>query len=98
MTSNIIFNNINPFEEEKVNNVHIRFQQRNARSYITIIEGLSNKLDLPSILKSFKKTFHCNGTIKDNIFKLSGDQRQNVEKFLIKEKLYKKDQIIVHGF
>lgn len=37
--------------------VHIRIQQRKKRRTLTIIQGLSKDLNLPKILKNFKKVF-----------------------------------------
>jgi translation initiation factor 1 len=87
--------------------IHLRIQKRTARKSITVVEGLSvETLDLTKILKSIKRTFSCNGTIitrmvddrEIKFLQLSGDQRQNVKDFLIREKLATKDKIVVHGY
>ena len=54
------------------------------------------------ILSYIKKTHSCNGSvIKDEkfgeIIKLSGDQRENMYKFLIEEEINKSEDIIVKG-
>lgn len=84
--------------------VHIRIQKRNGRKHVTTITGLGQDLDFVRLLKAFKKSFQCIGSldIREDDFvvamKLSGDQRDNVKKFLLKEEiiLYEND-IIIHG-
>lgn len=88
--------------KNKTSKIHIRVQQRTSRKYITIVEGLSNELDIKKILKSMKKKFVCNGTILKNednkIINLSGDHRQKVKDFFIKYNIVDKNDIIIHGF
>ncbi len=84
------------FEQE----VHIHVIQRTTRKHMTIIRGLDEELNLKAVLKALKKEFCCNGAIKEDndgekFVKLSGDQAQNVKKFLEREKIAKK--IILHG-
>ena len=90
------------FEEEKHEEIHIRIQQRNARKFITIIEGLPNDLDLKKILKYLKKVHTTNGSIiydkeYGEIIKLQGDQRANVFNSFIEWKVTKKEYMKVHG-
>ncbi|KAL0489219.1 hypothetical protein AKO1_013744 [Acrasis kona] len=103
--------NLNPFkdvenEQETIqtNLIHLRVLQRTGRKRITIVEGLSDKLDLKKILKSWKKEFHVNGSVIDDdpkyegaILKISGDCRQVISDFLINEGLAEASQIKVHG-
>jgi translation initiation factor SUI1 len=99
---------INIIEEENdiipINKIHIRLYQRNARKTITTIEGLNPKLDLKHILSHLKKTLSCNGTIITDketdlpIIKLTGDQRDKVNTFLINESIASKADIIIHGY
>ena len=83
--------------------VHIRVQQRNGRKNITTVQGLATDLDLKKILRYWRKEFNCNGTIvKDEelgkVIQMSGDQRKNVNQFLVDEKICTKEQIKTHGF
>lgn len=86
--------------------IHIRVYQRKSRKYVTTIEGLPLDLDLKHILKYMKKNFSCNGVVKTTtkngvekrIIQISGDQRDNIEKFFIKQKIAEKGQIKIHGF
>ena len=88
--------------KKKISKIHIRVQQRTSKKYITIVEGLSNELDIKKILKYMKKKFVCNGTILKNednkIVNLSGDQRQKVKEFFINYNIVDKNNIIIHGF
>jgi translation initiation factor 1 len=83
--------------------IHLRIQQRNGRKCITTVQGLSESLDLKPILKTFKKSFSCNGSISKNdeygkIIQMSGDQRDNVKKWLLKQSIVSEKEVIVHGF
>ena len=89
-------------KDDKEKYVTIRVQQRNGKKCITIIAGIAEDLDLDKILKYLKKTYSCNGSICNDekfgeIITLSGDQKENVYNFFIKEEIYKKDCIIIKG-
>lgn len=95
----------NNFQDDEFNNskIHLRSQQRNGRKCITIIQGLDEELDEKKILKYLKKTFQCNGCISvddeyGKIIQLSGDQKENVKKFLIDQEIYNEENIVVHGY
>jgi len=84
--------------------VHLRLQKRNGRKSITTICGLEQDLDFPKLLRAFKRNFSCIGSLdidkSDNVIaiKLSGDQRNNVQDFLLQEEIITdKDNIIIHG-
>lgn len=84
--------------------VHLRVQKRSGRKHITTITGLGQDLDFVRLLKAFKKQFQCIGSldIQNNNFvlaiKLSGDQRENVKQFLLKEEIILDEScIIIHG-
>lgn len=88
--------------EEKVQEVHVRIQQRNGRKCLTTVQGLPPKLNLKKVLTYFKKQFCCNGTIVEDpaagkILQMQGDQRQQVAEFLVQEKICHKEQIKIHG-
>ena len=94
-----IFNDNTLFEQSKVT---ITVQKRNGRKCITTVIGMANDLDLPKIVSYFKKTYSCNGSIiKDEkygeVITLSGDQKDNMYNFLIKEEINKREDIIVKG-
>lgn len=106
---NITFNNsIDLFSLEEADNffttskVTIAVQKRNGRKCITTVTGLADDLDLKLILSHIKKTHNCNGSVINDekfgeIIKLSGDQRENIYKFLIDEEINKPEDIIVKG-
>lgn len=84
--------------------VHIRIQKRSGRKHVTTITGLGQDLDFVRLLKAFKKSFQCIGSldIQNDDFvvamKLSGDQRENVKKFLLQEEIIlNENDIIIHG-
>ena len=89
-------------KKKKNNEIHIRVQQRNGRKSLTTVQGINPKVDLKKVVKGLKKEFCCNGTVVEDpnfgqVIQLQGDQRQNVQTFLIKEKLATKDNIKVRG-
>jgi translation initiation factor 1 len=92
--------------KQSQNYIHIRLQQRNGRKTLTTVQGLPKKFDQKKILKVIKKKFACNGTIVNDsemgeVIQLQGDQRKEVQKFLIdkKEGLELDDKTIkLHGF
>jgi len=82
--------------------IHLRIFQRNSRQCVTTIEGLAEDLNLKKILKSFKKTFHCNGSIKKEesslVLLLQGDHRDKVASFIVESGIAEKGLIKIHGF
>ena len=83
--------------------VHFRLQQRNGRKCVTLISGIPDRYDHDKILKHFKKSFNCNGTImkgKDGgiEYKLSGDQRKSTSQFFVQEGIILEEHIKMHGF
>ncbi|KAI9660845.1 MAG: Eukaryotic translation initiation factor eIF-1 [Trizodia sp. TS-e1964] len=87
------------------NYIHIRIQQRNGRKTLTTVQGLPKKFDQKKILKVIKKKFACNGTIVNDtemgeVIQLQGDQRKDVQEFLVDKDGLELDAktIKVHGF
>lgn len=91
--------------------VHIRVQQRNGRKSITTVENLATCNDeavsgmtdikyLENVAKFFRKKFKCSAAVKkeDKVIQLSGDNRQDIKKFLIENNTVSEDGIKVHGF
>ena len=83
--------------------VHFRIQQRGNKKSMTTITGIPERYDHELILKHFKKTFSCNGTIFKNeegrtVFKLSGDHRKACEKFFLEQGILLPENIKMHGF
>lgn len=112
MDNVLLFDNEPLFEDEGLDNglnesiVHIRILQRKSRKYITTVQGLKTDLSLTKIAKYMRKTFHCQADVfdveengvKEKIIKLQGDQRDNIKKFFIEEKIVPEKLIKVHGF
>ena len=82
--------------------IHIRIQQRNARKSITILEGLSPDVDVLKLLRALRKKFNCMGThVLDqnkSCLQFSGDQRDNLLRFLVEEHLAERKNIVLHGY
>ncbi|KAI4171140.1 MAG: hypothetical protein LQ343_004476 [Gyalolechia ehrenbergii] len=92
--------------KQSQNYIHIRIQQRNGRKTLTTVQGLPKKFDQKKILKVIKKKFACNGTIVNDtemgeVIQLQGDQRKDVQEFLVDKKeglALDAKTIKVHGF
>ncbi len=100
-TMNIDFDDLdsNPFEKSKVT---IAVEKRGGKKCITNVIGMAEDLDLKKILSYLKKTYNCSGSIlKDDehgeVMSFTGDQKENIYNFLIKEEIYDKEDIIVKG-
>merc|ERR1712032_788830 len=84
--------------------IHVRVQQRNGRKSLTTVQGIDQNFDYKKVLKEFKKKFCCNGTVVEDadlgkVIQLQGDQRKNVQSFLVSESIVKnRDLIKIHGF
>mmetsp|Transcript_55914 Transcript_55914/g.114273 ORF Transcript_55914/g.114273 Transcript_55914/m.114273 type:complete len:115 (-) Transcript_55914:1363-1707(-) len=82
--------------------IHIRLHQRNGRKSLTTIQGLCTVFDFDRITKALKKEFCCNGCVVEGcelgtIIQLQGDQRENVKKFFLYERIVNKKMIKIHG-
>ena len=65
--------------------------------------GKVNKLTPRKIIKVCKKFFACNGTVVEHpewgeVIQFQGDQRENINRFLLGVKLARVEQIKIHGF
>ena len=84
------------------NPVIIQVQKRSGSKYITSIIGMADDLDLKKIMSYFKKTYKCNGFIANDpkngeVITLTGDQKENVYKFLVSQQIYTKENIQIKG-
>ena len=91
------------FGSKTSNYIHIRIQQRNGRKTLTTVQGLPQELDFKRIIRAFKKSFACNGTLVEDeelgrVIQLQGDQRQKIAAFLIDEGICSKNSVKIHGF
>ena len=85
-----------------INQIHLRVQQRNGRKCITSIQGISEDINHKQLLKTFKRTFNCNGSISKHdeygkVIQLSGDQRHEIKNFLVSNNIVNIDKIVLHG-
>ena len=93
----------NEVENYAIEEVHIWLRQRTTRKYITDVQGLASDLNLNKIMKYWRHEFHCSVTKtlnknKEKIIRLQGDKRDQVDHFLINEKIIAKEHIKIHGF
>lgn len=100
MNEGDLFNNLQT--DLFTSKVTISVERRNGKKCITNVIGMADDLDLRKILSYLKKTHNCNGSVlKDeshgDIMSFSGDQKENIYNFLINEKIYKKEDIIIKG-
>ena len=84
------------------NKITISVSNRTGRKYHTFVYGFDDDIDLPKILRHFKKTFNCTGSIEKNddfgeVIKLTGHQKKLVMAFLITEKICSVEEIILKG-
>ncbi|EPZ32201.1 eIF1-like protein [Rozella allomycis CSF55] len=88
---------------QTVQNYDIRIQQRSSKKTITSVQGIPATVDQKNLLKMFRKSFACNGSIVDDeklgpVIQLQGDHRQKIFDFLVEQKLSSKESIKIHGF
>jgi translation initiation factor SUI1 len=86
----------------KSSKVTITVDKRGGKKCITNVIGMADDLDLHKILSYLKKKHNCSGSIlKDEkygeIMSFTGDQKENIYNFLIKEEIYDKEDIIIKG-
>ena len=84
------------------NKITISVNNRTGKKLQTCIYGFADDLDLPKILKYFKKKFSCTGSIENSeefgeVIKLTGNHKKIILNFLIKEEICKMEDIIIKG-
>jgi translation initiation factor 1 len=84
------------------NTVHIRVQQRTAKTRITTVTGLPPNLNFARVNREFQKRWGCNGTVVDDsvfgkVIQLQGNWSENIKQFLLEEKLVKEENLRVHA-
>ena len=82
--------------------ITISVNNRTGKKYQTFVYGFAYDLDLPKILKYFKKKFSCTGSIENSeefgeVIKLTGNHKKIILNFLIKEEICKTEDIIIKG-
>lgn len=96
-------NTFNDFENElKTQKVVIQVQRRNVRQCYTIVSDIAEDLDVKKMCRYLKKTLNCGGNVLNDkelgeIMRLTGDQKQEVIDFFIREEIYNADNIILKG-
>jgi translation initiation factor SUI1 len=78
------FNDIKTELDESFQKINIKVESRNARKSITTIHGIPSTEDHKELLKYFKKTFNCNGSMDEKfVIQLSGNQANKVNKYFV---------------
>ena len=103
LTSTKCDNAFDEEEEYEVEYVHLWLRQRGGRKCIKEVNGLASDLNLKKIMKYWKIEFHVSvskifNDKGEKFIRLQGDQRDNVFRFLINEKIIQKEYIKIHGF
>jgi len=63
----------------------IKSEKRKFGKAYTVIEGIDQKqIDMKDLLKTFKNTFACGGTVKNGVVELQGDHKNRVKPLLLK--------------
>ena len=84
------------------NKITISISNRTGKKLQTFVYGFANDLDLPKILRHFKKTFNCTGSIENSeefgeVIKLTGDHKKSILVCLFKEEICKSEDIVIKG-
>ena len=84
------------------NKITLTVSNRTGKKLQTFLYGLGQDFDLEKIIKHFKKTFSCTGSIEKSeefgeVIKLTGDQRKKIFDFLINEEICNKSDINLKG-
>jgi len=93
----------NPYSIES-GTVHLRIQKRTGKKCLTFIQGIPDTIDVKSLCQKIRKMYHCNCTEIDHpkigkCVQMSGDSRDDLIQFLIKEKVVPSEkEIKLHGF
>ena len=91
----------------RTNKIHIRLQQRNTRSYLTLLEGMDDDLDLKRICRAMMRGFNCNGNVKTDtelgdVIQLQGDQCENIRAWLLEQEILTpaeaEERLVIHKF
>lgn len=90
---------IEPKNNKVIGKVHLSVQKRNAKKYITSIDGLPVSVDRKELLRAWKVKYSCNGSFdpKEDKLILTGDQRENIIKYLLEKNITTAENIEVHG-
>ena len=100
-----LLNITEPDQEDAVQHdvIHIRVQQRNGRKMLTTVQGIEEKFDKRKLVKYIRKHYACSGTVITHseygqVLQFQGDQRANVQEFLLQIEMCGKGLIKIHGF
>lgn len=69
-------------DEQKIT---VRVDTRTFNKEMTVIEGLSDEVDLNELASTLKSKLACGGTAKDGHIELQGDHTRRIKDVLVKE-------------
>lgn len=63
----------------------LRMEKRSSGRAVTVVEGLQRaELDLPSLLRDWKRACGTGGALSEGVIELQGDQRERLRPMLLK--------------
>jgi len=84
--------------------VHLRIQKRTGKKCLTFIQGVPSTVDIKSLTQKLSKLYNCNCASIEHpkigkCLQLSGDHRDDLKQFLVKERIVANVRDIkIHGF
>src|SRR3989344_7417656 len=65
--------------------ITVKAEKRKFGKMYTVVTGIDQKqIDIKDLVKRFKNTFACGGTVKEGIIELQGHHKQKVKPLLVK--------------
>ena len=88
--------------DEKEQEITISTIQRNGRKMKTTVYGLHDKFDLKKIISHLKNSLNCSGALKKDkefgeVMIFTGNKKNEIYEFLIKEEIATNNEIIMKG-
>ncbi len=88
-------------QESEFAEIHVRVKRIRGRKHVTSISGIQNVKDTKQLLKTLKKGLNCNGSVDVDekfgiVIRLSGNQQENIGRFLVDEDVCSRRQIVYH--
>jgi translation initiation factor SUI1 len=79
--------------------IDLEIQKRTKYKTTTLIKGLDKtNIDLEKVVSKWRKSYCCSVANDNGVIKLSGDRRDDVAQYLIKENIVQSEQIRMHGY
>jgi translation initiation factor SUI1 len=79
--------------------IDLEIKSRNKRKATTFVKGLNQTvIDLEKLVTKWRKSYCCSVANDNGVIILTGDKRDDVAQYLIKENIVKAEQIRMHGY